>query len=78
MIQMLMAMPVEDYDLSNLRSIASGTSPLPIEVMRSVERRIPGVKVREGYGLTETSAIISAMPPDDIRHRSGRQTAARL
>ncbi len=70
MIQMLMAMPLEDYDLSSLRYVASGASPLALEVMRSLERRVPGVKVREGYGLTESTAIISAMPPDEIVHGS--------
>lgn len=67
MIQMLLAMPLEDYDLSSLRYVVSGASPLPLEVMKEFERRVPGVTIREGYGLTESSAVISTMPPDAIR-----------
>lgn len=63
MIQMLLALPVEDYDLSELRHIVSGASPLAPEVARELERRIPSVEVREGYGLTETSASFTVNPP---------------
>jgi long-chain acyl-CoA synthetase len=67
MIQMLLAYPLEDFDLSSLRYVVSGASPLPLDAMNEFERRVPGVSIREGYGLTESSAVISAMPPDAIR-----------
>ncbi|HEY7873790.1 MAG TPA: AMP-binding protein [Actinomycetota bacterium] len=67
MIQMLLAFPLEDFDLSSLRYVVSGASPLPLDVMREFERRVPGVSIREGYGLTESSAVISTMPPESIR-----------
>jgi long-chain acyl-CoA synthetase len=67
MIQMLLAFPLEDFDLSALEYVVSGASPLPRDAMKAFERRIPGVKIREGYGLTESSAVISTMPPDEIR-----------
>lgn len=67
MIQMLLASPIEDFDLSSLRYVVSGASPLPLDVMKEFERRIPSVSIREGYGLTESSAVISTMPPDEIR-----------
>ena len=64
MIQMLLALPLEDYDLSELRHVVSGASPLAPEVARELERRVPGVEVREGYGLTETAASFTVNRPD--------------
>ena len=68
MVLMLLAQPVEDYDLSELRYLASGAAPLPLEAIAELERRLPGVGIREGYGLTETSALVSTNPPGRIRH----------
>lgn len=64
MLQMLLAMPLEDYDLTSLRFIVSGASPLAEEVIHELERRIPNAQIREGYGLTETTALVSTTPPD--------------
>jgi long-chain acyl-CoA synthetase len=63
MLQILLAEPLEDYDLSSLAYFASGASPLPLEVAREIERRLPGVQVREGYGLTESGGIATSNPP---------------
>jgi long-chain acyl-CoA synthetase len=67
MIQMLLAMPLEDHDLSCLERIGSGAAPLSPDVAAEFERRIPTVEIREGYGCTETSALISAQPNDARR-----------
>ena len=67
MIQLLLTQPLKEYDLSELRYVACGASPLAPEVARELERRVPSVRVREGYGLTETSSLVSANPPDAIR-----------
>jgi long-chain acyl-CoA synthetase len=67
MLQMLLGMPLEDYDMSSLRYLVSGAAPLAADVMQEFERRVPGVKIREGYGLTESAAVISTMPPSAIR-----------
>ena len=65
MIQMLLALPLEEHDLSELRYIVSGASPLAPEVARELERRLPNVEVREGYGLTETSASFTVNRPGE-------------
>jgi long-chain acyl-CoA synthetase len=63
MIAMLLAEPLEDYDLSCLRHVTSGAAPLPVALAHELERRVPSVTVLEGYGCTESSSIITAMPP---------------
>jgi long-chain acyl-CoA synthetase len=62
-IAMLLACPIEEYDLSELRYIYSGASPLPPSVRTELERRVPGCTVLEGYGCTETAGIATGNPP---------------
>jgi len=62
MIQLLLAQPLERHDLSSLRYLGCGAAPLAANVAAEIERRIPGVTVRQGYGLTETAALISTNP----------------
>jgi long-chain acyl-CoA synthetase len=67
MLQLLLAQPLEDYDLSSLRYVVSGAAPLPREVIDEIARRLPNVVIREGYGLTETSALATSNPPEAVR-----------
>jgi long-chain acyl-CoA synthetase len=68
MLYMLLREPLEDYDLSELRYVASGAAPLAPEAIQDLVRRVPGCEIREGYGLTETSALVSTNPPGRIRY----------
>lgn len=67
MIQLLLTQPLEQHDLTCLERVSSGGAPLAVGVAHELERRVPSVQVREGYGCTETSALISAQPADDRR-----------
>jgi long-chain acyl-CoA synthetase len=67
MLQLLLAQPLEEYDLSELRYVVSGGSALPVEVAEQLLRRLPHVEIREGYGLTETAALVSSTPPGRAR-----------
>ena len=67
MIQMLLAQPLEEHDLTCLERVSSGAAPLAPDVAAEFERRIPGCEIREGYGCTETSALISSQPNDARR-----------
>ena len=62
MLQMLLSQPLEDYDLSSLRFITSGGAPLAPEVAEQFMRRVPAVSIRQGYGLTETAALLTTNP----------------
>ena len=67
MLQMLLAMPLEDHDLSALKRMTSGGAPLLAEVRAEAERRLPWIEIMEGYGMTETAALISSSPPGGVR-----------
>jgi long-chain acyl-CoA synthetase len=67
MIAMLLAEPLESHDLSALTSVSSGAAPLPAEVRRQFEARVPSATVYEGYGCTESATIISSNPSDAAR-----------
>ena len=60
MIQMLLGQPLEEADLSELTTVVSGASPLPSEVRREFEARVPSALIYEGYGCTEAASLISA------------------
>ena len=62
MIHLLLAQPLERYSLESLVTLGCGAAPLAPQVVEEIERRIPSVKVRQGYGLTETAALISTNP----------------
>ena len=53
----------DQYDLSSLRMVVSGGSALPVEVLEKFKQRY-GVRILEGYGLTETSPVASFNMPD--------------
>ncbi|TDK44502.1 AMP-binding protein [Antarcticimicrobium luteum] len=58
---------VEKRDLSSLEFIGSGGAPLPVEVYQRV-CQLTGLKLRGGWGMTETSPAGSNVPaglPDD-------------
>ena len=68
MLTMLLALPLEQHDLSCLRYFGSGGAPLAPALRQEVLDRL-GVEIFEGYGCTESSAVISASAPG--HHRAG-------
>jgi long-chain acyl-CoA synthetase len=64
MLQLLLGQPLEDHDLSSLRYVSCGGAPLAPEVEAEFRRRVPNVSIRQGYGLTETAALIATNPVD--------------
>jgi long-chain acyl-CoA synthetase len=68
MLYLLLAQPLEDYELSELQFVTSGAAPLASRAIEEFLHRVPGVQIREGYGLTETSALVSTNPPGRSRY----------
>lgn len=62
MYQALLDCPdIEDTDFSSLRACISGGAPLPAELKARFEK-LTGAVVIEGYGLTESSGVVSCNP----------------
>lgn len=55
-----------DADVSTLRFALSGSAPMPLELFDRFEAAT-GVKVMEGYGLTEATCLVSVNPPHGER-----------
>lgn len=47
------------YDLSSVREIMMGGAPTNTALIREAERKIPGCVAKGGYGLTETSPVLT-------------------
>ncbi len=61
-ISALMQRPV-DADISSVKTAFSGSAPLPLELFRRFEKAC-GVKIIEGYGLTEATCLVACNPVD--------------
>ena len=55
---------IADHDLSGVRFAVSGAAPLPGEVLQRFSEGF-GIPIWEGYGLTETSPVITSSAMDD-------------
>lgn len=50
-----------DADLSTVKNAFSGSAPMPLELFRRFESAT-GMQIIEGYGLTETTCLVSCNP----------------
>ena len=65
-------------DFRSVREVLIGGAPTNTALMQEVERKIPGCTAMGGYGLTETSPVLTLAhikqhlaggPPEDVLHR---------
>jgi acyl-CoA synthetase (AMP-forming)/AMP-acid ligase II len=61
---------VDRFDLSTLRFIGSGAAPLDAGLEEACAKRL-GCVVGQGYGLTETSPVLTVHPSEEARIRHG-------
>jgi long-chain acyl-CoA synthetase len=84
MLQAIVDHPaIGDFDRSSLRNILYGASPASETLLRRTMAAFPGVRLTQGYGMTESAAFICALPwhqhvvnnggPDRLR-AAGRST----
>ncbi len=58
----LLQVPIDGHDVSSLEYGLCGAAPMPVEVFRTFQERT-GLKILEGYGLTEGTCVSSVNPP---------------
>jgi long-chain acyl-CoA synthetase len=65
MINMFVNHPdVGNYDLSCLRAVLYGASPMPEAVIKKAMEVLPGTQFYQGYGQTETAPVITILAWD--------------
>ena len=55
--------------LRSLRALTYGASPMPFALLERLLALFPDLNVFQGYGMTECSAVLTALGPDE--HRAG-------
>ena len=62
----LLRQPIDSADISSLDYALCGAAPMPAELFRNFEKTT-GVRILEGYGLTEGACVSSINPPSGDR-----------
>jgi fatty-acyl-CoA synthase len=65
-------------DLSSLRKGYYGASPMPVEVLRELARRLPDVRLWNFYGQTEMAPLATILRPDEQLPHAGSAGRASL
>lgn len=64
MLQILVDFPgIQKRDVSSLKRIVYGASPASEALLDRAARMLPGASFMQGYGMTETAALIAVLPP---------------
>jgi len=66
MVGMVMSYPeLDDYDLSSLKSIFYGASPMPEAVLKAAMAKYPAMEFMQAYGQTEAAPVLTILMPED-------------
>jgi long-chain acyl-CoA synthetase len=66
MLGMILQLPdLDSYDLSSLKLITYGASPMPEAVLQECLRRFPSIRFGQSYGMTELSPVATILAPED-------------
>jgi acyl-CoA synthetase (AMP-forming)/AMP-acid ligase II len=57
---------LDRYDLSSLRVAVTGSTDIPIELIRRINDEMPFTTIVSGYGMTEGGTAASTQPGDDV------------
>ncbi|WP_244930118.1 fatty acyl-CoA synthetase [Nocardioides sp. W7] len=77
-IALLRAEGFDDADLSSLRKGYYGASPMPVEVLKEIQRRLPDVALWNFYGQTEMAPLATILGPDEQLTHPGSAGRAAL
>jgi len=70
MVQMLLDHPAYRPDrLASLRFLSYGASPMPTALLQRLLKDLPHVDLYQGYGMTESSGLLTVLGPSE--HREG-------
>lgn len=61
---------IKTSKIGSVKGVISGSAPLPVEAMRTFEE-LSGAVITEGYGMSETSNIVTANPLHTVRKPGG-------
>ncbi|GAB3793993.1 fatty acyl-CoA synthetase [Nocardioides ungokensis] len=68
----------DSTDLSSLRKGYYGASPMPVEVLKEIQRRLPDVDLWNFYGQTEMAPLATILGPDEQLEYAGSAGRAAL
>jgi acyl-CoA synthetase (AMP-forming)/AMP-acid ligase II len=78
MIQILADHPeVTRYDLTSLRAVLYGASPIPQAVLERAMKALPGASFTQAYGMTELSPVATLLSPADHERGGVLRSAGR-
>jgi len=64
MINLLVNFPqIAEYDVSTLKRVGYGASPMPEAVLRKALAMLPGVRFAQAYGMTEAAPLVTSLDP---------------
>jgi long-chain acyl-CoA synthetase len=73
LLQQMEADPaLTDLDLTSLRLLTYGASPMPEALLRRTLQALPDVQFMQGYGMTECAPLISTLGPEYHRPQDGQ------
>ena len=64
-------------DLSSLRKGYYGASAMPVEVLRELQERLPGIRLWNFYGQTEMAPLATILGPEEQVSRAGSRAGPR-
>jgi long-chain acyl-CoA synthetase len=63
--------------LSSLKRLVYGASPMPRPVLDRLRRDLPDLQLFQGYGMTESGALVTALLPEDHEREDKLSSAGR-
>jgi len=70
-ISLLRSPAFQQTDLSSLRKGYYGASPMPVEILRELQDRLPDVRLWNFYGQTEMAPVATILKPHEQLSRAG-------